>query len=298
MRRRRSARKKKNDFAGVASIVILLMVAALFIYVFQALDIGSILFGGSSASPVASSSKAAITASIKPTATPDDSASPASSDTAATGDLTTEDIKINALTLYGVQLGVFDKQDNAQTLAGQLKPQGASGYVLLDGIQYRVIDSVYYTQADAKTVRDQYKAGTVADASLLKVNVTGFTLKVKASSDQITTIRSALASMQSQLVVLIDTQKKAQAKQLSNDDVVSVIRSCADKFTQTDAALTQSISTKDSPVIAKLHEALSENADSLNALAQNSGDTAALLSGLKYNIIDILLKLERKMKST
>ena len=297
MRRRRSARKKKNDSAGVASIVMLLMVAALFIYVFQALDIGSILFGGESTSPAASSSKAAVTATAKPTATPDNTTA-APTDTAVAGNLVTEDIKINALTLYGVQLGVFDKQDNAQMLANQLKPQGASGYVLLDGNQYRVIDSVYYAQADAKTVRDQYKAGTASDASLLKVNVTSFTLKVKASADQIATIRSALASMQSQLVVLIDTQKKAQAKQLSNDDVVSVIRSCADKFTQTDAALTQSISTKDSPVIAKLHEALSENADNLNGLAQNSGDTAALLSGLKYNIIDILLKLERKLKST
>ncbi len=298
MRRRRSARgkKKQNDSAGVASIVLLLVVVALFIYVFQALDIGSILFGDGTASPSPSAMKTTPAVTLSPT--PSASASATATVTAVSGS-GTEEIKLNPITLYGVQLGVFNKEENARALADQMKPSGASGYILRDGDQFRVVDSVYYGQADAKAVRDQYKNGSVADASMLKVEVSGITWRVTATKEQIATIRSALLVMQSQIVVLIDTQKKAQAKQGSADDYLAVISASARKFTETDDALTQALGHPSTPQIVKLHEALTESASNLNALAQaGGGDSAALLSGLKYNIIEILLKLEQKLKST
>ncbi len=302
MRRRRSARgkKKQNDSAGVASIVLLLVVVALFIYVFQALDIGSILFGDGTASPSPSASKASVGVTLAPTPSPSHSVSASATAAATTvSGSGTEEIKLNPITLYGVQLGVFNQEENARALADQMKPSGASGYILRDGDQFRVVDSVYYGQADAKTVRDQYKNSSATDASLLKVEVSGITWRVTATKEQIATIRSALLVMQSQIVVLIDTQKKAQARQGSPEDYLSVISASARKFTETDDALTQALGNTSTPQIVKLHEALTESANNLNALVQaGGGNPTALLSGLKYNIIEILLKLEQKLKST
>jgi hypothetical protein len=298
MRRRRSSRSnRKNDKISAASVVLLLVVAAVFIYVFQVLDIFNILFGPSesaqtSAAPTITLSSPALTpgasASAKPTGTAD----------AATGGRTTEEIKMNSISLYGVQLGVFSKEENAQSLVAKYKPEGAAGYVLKEEGLFRVLDSVYYNQNDAKGVRDTYKNGSATDACLLRVEVSGVNWKVSATKDQIQAIRSAITVMQSQIVILIDTQKKAQQKTGTAEDYKAVIKTSAQKFNEASTSMMNALGPTNSPVIKKLNDSLKENADSLNALADtDSTDTVALMSGLKYNIIDILLKLEQKLMS-
>ena len=294
MRRRRSARaKKRNDKISTASMVLLLVVAAVFIYVFQALDIYGIIFNPATSMPTLSPSANMTYASPSPGAFA--SLSPTGSGLMATGKIS-EEIKMNGITLYGVQLGVFSKEDNAMTTAAKYKPEGAAGYMLKEDGLFRVVDSVYYKQDDAKVVRDAYKKGSAADACILRVEVSGISWKVSATKEQIQAIRGAIAMMQSQIVILIDTQKKAQQKQGTSEDYKAVIKTSAQKFSEASTSMMNSLGPTNSPIIKKLNDSLKESADSLTALAEaDSTDAVALISGLKYNIIDILLKLEQKL---
>jgi len=58
----------------------------------------------------------------------------------------------------------------------------------------------------------------------------------------------------------------------------------------------KAVGNTNSEIILKLNESLLESSEALDELSKkDSADTAALLSGLKYSIIDILLKLQQNI---
>lgn len=293
MRRRRTSRTKHNKdrYSTVTSVLVLLLIAA-FIFAFQSLGIYDILF-----KPVYNPGNPTGTLTLHsmsplPSAT-GASASPAPS---ASGNKLSEEIKMNAITLYGVQLGVFTKQENAEASAEKFRKDGSAGYILKEDTMLRVVDSVYYSEGDAKTLRDEYRKALSPDACILRVEASGVNWKVNATREQIDAIRSSLTTIQNQLVLLINTQKAAQLKQGTADDWKLAIGSAATQFKSSSDQLMKAVGSTNSEIIIKLNQCLVESADTLDQLSKkDSADTAALLSGLKYSIIDILLKLQQNI---
>lgn len=295
MRRRRTSRTKHNkDKYSTATTVLVLLLIAAFIFAFQSLGIYDILF-----KPVYNPSTATAGQSLPPatlsTATAGVSAtvSPAP---AASGEKISEDIKMNAITLYGVQLGVFTKQENAETSAEKFKKDGSAGYIMKDDALLRVVDSVFYTEADAKTLRDEYRKNLSPDACILKVEVSGVNWNVNATREQIDAIRSSLMTVQNQIVALINTQKAAQQNQGSADDWKLAISNASAQFKSSSDQLMKAVGSTNSEIIQKLNQSLLDSAEKLEQLSKkDSADKAALLSGIKYSIIDILLMLQQNI---
>lgn len=77
---------------------------------------------------------------------------------------------------YFLQNGVYASQQNADTAAQTLQSKGGAGYVYIDEDDYRVIISVYRSQADADTVKTRL-------AETMEVKV----LPVSAAAKQIQT---------------------------------------------------------------------------------------------------------------
>lgn len=291
MRRRRMSRSKRNnDKYGAATVVLVILLVAAFIYAFQSLGIYDILFA-----PAFHEGSAAPT--VSGTASPGISASATASETALPqGQKISEVIKMTAVTLYSVQLGVYTKQENAQTTSDKYKKDGSAGYILKEDTLFRVIDSVYYSENDAKVLRDVFRKGTSPDACIFKVQASGLNWNVTATREQIDTIRAALVTLQNQIVALINTQKAAQQNQGTADDWKLAISAASQRLKDASGALMRSVGTTNSEMILKLNTCLTDSAASLDALAKtDSKDTVALESGLKYNIIDILLKLQQKI---
>ena len=65
-------------------------------------------------------------------------------------------------------------------------------YILKDGSLYRVLDSVYYQQNDAKTARDAFKAQQADAACLFNVQTAGIQWNVSGSRAQIDAIKAAM----------------------------------------------------------------------------------------------------------
>jgi hypothetical protein len=297
--------KRGNDKYGAATVVLMLLLVAAFIYAFQALGIYGMLFKPEPAatqsaasyvpatSPVASAIPSAIV-SVDPDATPGDSTqATAPVDTSKQSDV----IKMTSVTLYGVQLGVYTQLENAQATADKFKAQGSAGYILKEDTLYRVIDSVYYSENDAKTVRDAFRAGSSPDACVIRVQASGVNWQVNnATQDQISAIRGALSAVQSQIVVLINAQKATQQNQGTADDWKTTIGTAAQKFTDASGVLMNAVGSTNADVILKLNDCLTASAGNFTKLTKmDSTDVLAIESGLKYDIIDMLLNLQKQV---
>jgi hypothetical protein len=293
MRGRRTGRGKhgSKSYSGVTVVLLLVLVAA-FIYAFKSLGIYDILVG-----PAANDGTGAPTATrtVATATTPSASASATTAVTAVSGTKISEEIKMNSVTLYGVQLGVFSQLENAQATSDKFRKEGSAGYLLKEETLYRVIDSVYYGESDAKTVRDQFRKGTSPDACVVRIQASGINWKVTATREQIDAIRSALSAFQGQIVALINTQKSLQQKSTSVD-YIAAVKAVSDKLKEAEATLKKQVGETNSDMINNLDACLKESADGLDKLAQtDASDTKALETGLKYNIIDILLNIQNKI---
>ena len=203
---------------------------------------------------------------------------------------------MNAITLYGVQLGVFTKQENAEAAAEKFKGKGSGAYIMKDDAMLRVVDSVFYSEADAKALRDEYRKSLSPDACILKVQASGVNWKVNATREQIDAIRSSLLTIQNQLALLINTQKAAQQNQGSPDDWKQAVAGASAQMKQSSDQLMKAIGSTQSEMILKLNQALLDSSEKLDQLSKtDSGNAAVLLSGLKYSIIDILLMLQQSI---
>lgn len=58
-----------------------------------------------------------------------------------------------AYTLYALQIGSFESEENAIKQAQSLREVGAAGYVLKDGARYRVLAAGYNAKADCESVQ-------------------------------------------------------------------------------------------------------------------------------------------------
>ncbi len=293
MRRRRTSKTKhsKDRFSAATTILVLLLIAA-FIFAFQSLGIYDILF-----QPVSNPSEPTGKMTIPPTSSVAGTAeTTAPSTLVPSGDKVSEDIKMNSITLYGVQLGVFTKQENAEASASKFKASGSAGYIMKDDALFRVVDSVFYTEADAKVLRDEYRKSLSPDACILKVEVSGVNWNVNATRDQINAIRSSLVTIQNQLVILINTQKAAQQNQGTADDWKQAITGASAQLKLSSDQLMKAVGSTKSEIILKLNQSLLDSASKLDQLSQmDSAKPTALLSGLKYSIIDILLMLQKNI---
>jgi hypothetical protein len=291
MRGRRMGRAKhgKKDGYGAATVVLLLLLAAAFIYAFKSLGFYDMIFKPAA---TAGTQPPAVTAS----ASADSGATPQETSSVVSGDKITEEIKMGSVTLYGVQLGVFTELANAQATADKFKAEGSAGYIMKEDALYRVVDSVYYNESDAQTVRDAYRSGSSPDACVIRVQASGVNWKVNATREQIDSIRGAMSAIQSQIVVLINAQKTVAQGQGTADEWKATISGTAKVFADARDAMMTAIGPTNSDIILKLNECLSSGSEQLTKLSQlDSSNVTGIESGLKYSIIDILLDLQNKI---
>lgn len=289
-RRMGGAKHAKKDGYGAATVVLLLLLAAAFVYAFKSLGFYDMIFRPAA---TAGTQSPAVTTSASPTGS---GASPQETSLVVSGEKITEEIKMGSVTLYGVQLGVFTQLANAQAAADKFKAEGSAGYVMKEDALYRVIDSVYYNESDAKTVRDAYRAGSSPDACVIRVQASGVNWKVNATREQIDSIRGAMSAIQSQIVVLINAQKTVVQGQGAADQWKTTIGNTAKVFADARDAMTAAIGPTNSEIILNLNECLSDGSERLMALSQmDSSNVTGIESGLKYGIIDILLDLQNKI---
>ncbi len=98
-------------------------------------------------------------------------------------------VSVSGFTIYGLQTGVFADKDNAKSAADALISQGGAGFQRVDGSNTRVLLSVYATEKEATTVRDQLKP--TMETRLYPITCDAGTAYVK-TNEQAQSLKTAL----------------------------------------------------------------------------------------------------------
>lgn len=123
--------------------------------------------------------------------------SPANSDDSMSTMNINDDVKLPKLECFMLQMGVFDSESNANTLAESVRQKGGAGYVMRDGEKYRVLAAGYATQEEACSVRDRLKSeGYDCSVHEITTETTDFSVSVMSGTNNtIENLKSAFYAL-------------------------------------------------------------------------------------------------------
>lgn len=134
----------------------------------------------------------------------------------------TKEITLPETVWYAIQMGAFESEEAAKTLAATYQNRGAAGYVMFQENRYRVLASVYPNKDDAQTVRTQLKTSHEIDSYVHEVAMPELTLKLTGMKGQIDIIEAALrffpdALTQLQKMSIALDRKEANQQEVANE---------------------------------------------------------------------------------
>lgn len=207
----------------------------------------------------------------------------------------TQEIEIPAMTCYALQMGVYNEKNNAQNQANQLKQRGAAGYILEDGVQYRVLAAAYESQESLKSVREQLKTENL-DSTSYVFSFTPTSLRVTATKEQ-------LKSISDGIVALSDLQKNLGVTALSFDKEQKTVEEGKRAVSEMKRDLQQAYDVlcaqakDESPILRAIKECFTSCLEEMNALSSDtSEDFVDFSSKMKHahlHVIDCYGKMGR-----
>ncbi len=232
-----------------------------------------------------------ITSLFKSNNTPDPSASPGVQTPTPSQEVSsnkiTQTLQYPPFSIYAVQLGAFSEQANAVYQSQAVKTQGAAGYILLDQGLYRILATVFYEEADARSVKDNLLAQDI-DACVKPLVIDGLTLNITATAEQIAAIKAAhdqwLATAQALAQIDRGYDSKIMTRQQVSSNVSDAI--LALKTAREAAQLAAAGSAQVDLVCAELLKTETE----LQKLTDPSLTDSMLSADIKHCLIDMVYR--------
>jgi len=203
-----------------------------------------------------------------------------------------ETITAAELSLYTLQIGAFEDENNARASADTIAALGGAGYVAYDGSLYRVLAAGYLNESDAKEVQAALEEQGVSSTVFhLKSGTLEF--KIGATPAQVEAVKACFAAIPEAMERLQQIVYDADR----GEDVDSDIKALAADMTAVYNTLEAAVSPDDS-AIQSLAAYMSEFCEKLNNIPV-SGDVSAVefSAKLKYNLIGIVVDYSAFLKT-
>ncbi len=129
-------------------------------------------------------------------------------------------IIIPSNTVYAIQMGVFDEQENANAVATDAKNKGGAGYIIEDSGK-RVILAGYPTEQEAKAVKENLATSQQMETAIYEIKSDSLEFAVQGKSEEITELENAIISydtaqsMVYDLIISFDKSEKTQEQALA-----------------------------------------------------------------------------------
>jgi hypothetical protein len=185
----------------------------------------------------------------------------------------------NGFTLYCLQMGVFDSEANAKSLADSLKRQGAAGY-LLDADGYvRVLLSAYDSEQDAKAVRDRLIEQEM-DCTVYTMNCDKLELTITADESRLPRIQPIFDRYAQAIGKCSDLAFALDDNTSTEDEALVEIRDMAQKMKEDAKSIEDSGYAGGNDVVRAMITLFTEGTKALNVAAE--GTQNSLSARLKY----------------
>lgn len=205
----------------------------------------------------------------------------------AAGSAGTE-FKLKGATLYGVQMGAFQSEENASKEADVVRTRGGAGYVFFDGELYRVLASAYGTETEATEVRDQLKQDLI-DSGICKLEIKEVDLRVTAGENVVSALNGAVSALEKAREDMLALSIAYDKKEVTAADAAGRITAMKNDIGGAAERLKAEAGTNNS-VIKSLNdccEKIMEDLANLNSLANASA--LDFSSRMKYTQIGLIV---------
>lgn len=267
-------RRRKNSFSP--ALVLVLVVFLVIAYLIGASKFGTWLATKVVAPMIRGSSPTVTSDLVIPSAAPAEETEQ---------DMDTLVISLPAMHCYAIQMGVFEKKENAEAQSDNLQTLGAAGYVLLDGGMYRVLAAGYPDETSMEKVRAQLQSEGL-DSRAYEVSANGLRLRVKSTDEQLERLEAALAfaaalpGRLSQAAIAFDRDAKSTASGVS--EIKEIRDDC-----KTHAAVVSELSNNADTMLRPIANFLSDIHGLLADLcADSDAETPVFSAALKHLYLD------------
>lgn len=184
-----------------------------------------------------------------------------------------------AFTLYCLQMGVFDSEANAKSLADSLKKQGAAGYLLdVDG-NVRVLLSAYGSEKDAEAVRDRLIAEEM-DCTVYTMGCNKLELTITADAARLPGIQPIFDRYAEAMQACSTLAFALDANTSTKDEALVETRDLAEKMKEDAQSVEDSGYAESNAVVRAMLALLTEGTKALEVAAE--GTENSLSARLKY----------------
>lgn len=215
---------------------------------------------------------------------------PASTPIAAAFDETVEtrEISIDQTLFYALQLGAFENEESARSLAQQYQDRGAAGYILKEANRFRVIASVYLSKDDAQAVRTQLKTNHKIDSYVYEIVLPQMDFKTSGMRGQLDVIEAVLrffpeGILQMQKLSVALDQKEANQTEMANEITQMVTRA-----QELDGLITKRFTQPLHPMVQSMKGLLTAFTALPQKLSAQDEGLAALSGQMKYELVGLI----------
>jgi len=208
----------------------------------------------------------------------------------------TENLKVNPLSLYTIQMGAFTDEENAKEFSNNLKSKGGAGYIHFDGF-YRVLAVGFQSEEDAKKVKDNLKSDSI-ESNIYKLSSNGAEMQITAVKENVEFIRSAYEAWEEkyssleQMMVSLDTNSN------NVSEVTNKIKEIKEEMEMIKNRLEEIRADKsDNIILTGLLELYRNSCMSLDKIINvESINKVAISSEIKYTYIDLFMSYKNYME--
>lgn len=269
MEYRRRRRRRKNGGSAIKAVLSIMLVAGA-IYIAASFDIGGWV-----------SDK--LVEPVRETFGGVDGDEPIEPAPVTGGKTVTREVALPTIEHFGLQMGVFASLENAESLAKELTEKGAAGFIVEEASRYRVLASVYSTEADAISVRDRLRNDGV-DCTLYSLTSPGIAFSVTATETQTSAIDAAFSAYADVLSLLEKAIIEFDSAQPAVSDGKEAVADIADGLAAALAPLSEQ--AEENEVLSAVRESGLSISDRLNKLIDSSAQTVIAFSAeMKYTHI-------------
>ena len=192
---------------------------------------------------------------------------------------------------YALQLGIFDLEASARSMAAGFQARGAGGFID-DREKYRVLAAAYENRADAQAVQQQLKALHNVEAYILPLQSPELTLQLSGQKAQLTALSDALDALHQTATLLSHLSLSLDRREINQETLRSALSSQQETLSSLEKRLHQLFGENPHTAVQPILSTLEELTVSLATARQAQGETR-LGAQVKYCQLLCIVRLSQ-----
>lgn len=205
----------------------------------------------------------------------------------------TEDLKIEPINYFAIQVGAFNGIDNANLLAQEIKRKGGAGYIIEDDY-FRVLAMAYTTEKDAEQVKNQLKEQEV-ESQIYRISCSGVNMEITATRDKIDGIKSSFQIWNEKLSQLGDIISDLDTNKITTEMAINKLQAIRDELESHRGKISEYLATNEgNPILEELEKLYQSQINNIDEILKgNVADRVAISANMKYNYIDMIIQFKK-----